>query len=136
MEHSQITGLIESCLQGESEAFSPIIRHYQSRIYRLCHHFLATSQDVEDAVSDIFIKAYRSLDQYNYRYNFITWISRIAINHCLEKLRRFKLEHQYFKKVSQEEIELKEEKSPDAQYIKDRGKKMLREKINHLEKKP
>ena len=132
MESSQITGLIESCLQGESEAFSPIIRQFQSRIYYLCRHFLATSQDAEDAVTDIFIKAYLSLNQYNSHYNFITWISRIAINHCLEKLRRFKLEHQYLKRISREEIELVEEKSPDAHYIRQTQSHLIKTAVKDL----
>jgi RNA polymerase sigma-70 factor (ECF subfamily) len=132
MEHHKILQLIQSCRQGVSESFSPIIRQYQARIYRLCNQFLATPQDVEDAVSDVFIKVFRSLNQYSSRYSFSSWISRIAINHCLEKLRRIKLEQGYFKRSLQQEDDLVDTSSPAEHYLKESQSQMIQAAVKTL----
>lgn len=115
-----------------TESFSPIIRQYQARIYRLCNQFLSTSQDVEDAVSDVFVKAFRSLKQYSSHYSFNSWISRIAINHCLEKLRRLKLEQGYFKHAAQQENNLVDHVSPAENYIRENQSKLVQSGIKNL----
>jgi RNA polymerase sigma-70 factor (ECF subfamily) len=64
------------------------MKQCNQRIYRLALCITRNHQDAEDARQETFLKAYRHLDQFEGRSRFTTWISRIAINEGLMKLRR------------------------------------------------
>ncbi|BBI30932.1 DNA-directed RNA polymerase sigma-70 factor [Cohnella abietis] len=51
---------------------------------------LGNRQDAEDAVQDIFIKAFESIMQYKHTVNFSSWLYKIAYRHCLNLLRKRK----------------------------------------------
>ncbi|HUN22099.1 MAG TPA: sigma-70 family RNA polymerase sigma factor [Anaerolineales bacterium] len=62
-------------------------RHY-NMIWRVCFRFLRQAEDAQDLAQDVFYKAYRSLNQFEGRSSFKTWLYRIAINTCNNELRR------------------------------------------------
>lgn len=76
---------------GNSDALVPVIRSYQQQLYVYCCRMLGNEQDAEDAVQDIFIKAYRSITSYRPSVSFNAWLYKIAYNHCLNLLRRHRL---------------------------------------------
>jgi RNA polymerase sigma-70 factor (ECF subfamily) len=51
-------------------------------IYYLCLRLLGEPQKAEDATHDVFLKAWRHLDQFQGRSTWRTWLYRVAINHC------------------------------------------------------
>lgn len=108
MKNEEIIFAVKQCLNGRTNAFSPIVRHFQKRIYLLCLHFLETPQDAEDAAADVFIKSYNALHTFNPLYNFSTWIFKIAANHSLEILRKQKRERNYLDSLTQ---------SPDVSHL-------------------
>lgn len=77
---------------GSIEQFECVIDEYQDKIYRYCYHMLGQHYDAEDAVQEVFIKAYQNMAA-NYKENgsFSAWVYKIAHNHCLNVLRRKKL---------------------------------------------
>jgi RNA polymerase sigma-70 factor (ECF subfamily) len=95
MHNKDILKLIGQCLDNNKESFAPVVRHFQEKIYRLCFQYLGTLQDAEDAAAEVFIKAFRSLSSYDFKYAFSTWLYRIAVNHSVSLLRRRKLERDY-----------------------------------------
>lgn len=102
MNDYDIKKWVNQCLQGNKDAFGPIVRWFQTRICNLCKHYLGTTQDAEDASADVFIKAYRSLSTFNPHYAFSTWLYRIAVNHCLSTLRRRKLETKFLEHATED----------------------------------
>ena len=79
--------LIEKARQGDSSAFETLVRRYQDKVYNICRYMLAPG-DAEDAAQDSFIKAYRNLDRFTPSPGFSAWITRIAINTCLDYKRK------------------------------------------------
>lgn len=71
---------INNILRGNTEAYSEIVHRYQQYIYHLSLSFLGNRNDAEDAVQEIFLKTYRSLNTFSISRRFKPWIYSIAIN--------------------------------------------------------
>ena len=81
------TALVRSFLAGEREAFDKLVVRYRNRVFNICYRFLGDYQDAEDTAQDIFLKVYRSLKQFKFRSSFYTWLYRIAVNTCKNRLK-------------------------------------------------
>lgn len=75
--------LIEQALLGDAHAFSTLYERYHSQIYSFCSRLLRGKHDVEDAVQQVFLEAWRSLGRFEGRSLFSTWLTKIAIHTCL-----------------------------------------------------
>ena len=62
--------------------FADLYEEHSRSIYYLTLRFLADPQKAEDATHDVFLKAFRRLDQFRGEASVRTWLYRIAINHC------------------------------------------------------
>jgi RNA polymerase sigma-70 factor (ECF subfamily) len=72
---------------GDREAFGELVERHQRRVWRVCRQYLG-SADAGAAAQDALVKAYLSLRSFDGRSAFTTWVTRIAINTCLDELRR------------------------------------------------
>ncbi len=75
-------------LQGDVEAFAFLVERYEAKLLRYARKFLSVSEDREDLVQDVFIKAYENLQSFNPSLRFSPWIYRIAHNVFVNELRR------------------------------------------------
>ncbi|HEX4965942.1 MAG TPA: RNA polymerase sigma factor [Thermoanaerobaculia bacterium] len=76
---------------GDADAFSSLVEAHQERLLRLCERLLGDAEEARDAAQDVFLKAYRKAAEVRPQGQVYTWLYRIAVNHCLNKLRRRKL---------------------------------------------
>ena len=65
-----------------SDEFAGIYREHSRPIYYLTLRFLGSPAQAEDAMHDVFLKAYRKMAQFRGKSAVRTWLYRIAINHC------------------------------------------------------
>jgi RNA polymerase sigma-70 factor (ECF subfamily) len=72
---------------GSHSAFEKIVLKYQDRVYNLCYRFLGDKQEAEDAAQEIFIKVYRALKGFKLESSFYTWLYRIVINTCKNRVK-------------------------------------------------
>lgn len=79
--------LVDACLAGRHEAFDVIVRRHQRQIYQLCYRFLGTHEDASDLAQDVFIRAYRGLGGFKGDSAFSTWLYRVGVNACLNKIK-------------------------------------------------
>ncbi len=82
--------LIESTLKGDEWAFAELVRRYQAAVWGTVYRILGNSSENEDAVQEIFLRAFTALRKFDLKYPFGPWILRIATNHCIDQLRRKK----------------------------------------------
>lgn len=75
--------LVDDALAGSALAFSELVERYQERLLRFLLTRASNRADAEDAVQDTFISAYRYLHSYNPKWQFSTWIYRIAIRNMV-----------------------------------------------------
>ena len=82
------SALIASTLKGDESAFAELVRRYQAAVWGTVHRVLGNSSENEDAVQEVFLRAYAALHKFDLRLPFGPWILRIATNHCIDELRR------------------------------------------------
>jgi RNA polymerase sigma-70 factor (ECF subfamily) len=73
---------------GDADAFAPLVERHQARLLRLCERMLGDPEAARDAVQEVFLKAFAKAGSYRPRGQVFTWLYRIAVNHCLNRLRR------------------------------------------------
>ncbi len=91
-------GLVERYFEGDTAAFDEIMIRYERPIYRVCYRFVENRDDALDLAQDVFVKVFEHLPTFRRESSFKTWLYRIAINHCLN----------YVKKHSQQFVEVTE----------------------------
>jgi RNA polymerase sigma-70 factor (ECF subfamily) len=81
--------LVDLAQRGDREAFGELVGRHQRRVWLVCRQYLGPDE-ADAAAQDSFLKAYRRLASFDGRAAFTTWLTRIAINTCLDLLRRAK----------------------------------------------
>jgi len=76
---------------GDAEAFGALVDQHQARLFRLCERLLGDVEEARDAVQEVFLKAFRKAAAFRPQGQVYTWLYRIAVNHCLNRLRRRRL---------------------------------------------
>ena len=79
---------IERARRGDHGAFKILVERYQARVFRLALRVLRNEEAARDAVQEGFLKVYRSLDRFEGRSSFYTWLYRLVLNLCLDMKRR------------------------------------------------
>jgi RNA polymerase sigma-70 factor, ECF subfamily len=79
--------LIRQSIQGNMTAFRDLVERNQSFVYTLAFRSLQHRQETEDIVQETFIKVWLNLRQFDYRCKFTTWVYRIVVNLCLDKIK-------------------------------------------------
>jgi len=82
--------LIENTLKGDQGSFAELVRRYQAAVWGTAHRILGNSSENEDAVQEVFLRAFTALNKFDLKYPFGPWILRIATNYCIDQLRRKK----------------------------------------------
>jgi len=80
--------LLERVAAGDEEAFARLMRQHQDRVLAVCQRMLGNRAQAEDATQEVFLKAYRQAGKLKIRGQLYTWLYRVAVNHCLNRLRR------------------------------------------------
>ena len=80
--------LIERYFAGDTSAFDEIMIRYERQIYRVCYRFVEHREDAMDLAQDVFVKAFEHLPTFRRESTLKTWLYRIAINHCLNHVKK------------------------------------------------
>jgi RNA polymerase sigma-70 factor (ECF subfamily) len=79
--------LVRAAKEGDIAAFEQLITRHTAMIFRIAMHILASREDAEDITQDAFLRAFQNLSTFEERSRFSTWLTRIAVNSALMKLR-------------------------------------------------
>jgi len=82
--------LIRSILAGDKDAYGPLVERHSQSVFRVAFRITEDEADAEEVVQETFLRGYRSLENFNARSNFRTWIYRIAMNCAVDVLNRRK----------------------------------------------
>ncbi len=91
--HNEETKYIEQAVKGDNKAFEYLVKKYEQRIYDLAFKILNNSDEASDVLQETFLQAYRALLKFRSQSSFSTWLYRIAMNNCLMKIRKQKLQN-------------------------------------------
>jgi RNA polymerase sigma-70 factor (ECF subfamily) len=79
--------IVARVLAGETALFELIMRRYNQRIYRTVRGIVRDESDAEDVMQQAYVNAFASLRQFAGRASLATWLTRIAINEALARVR-------------------------------------------------
>lgn len=75
---------------GDRKAFESIISCHEQKIYALCFKFMGNEHDACDAFQDVMLKIFLNIAKFKENSAFSTWVYRIAVNTCLDIIRKRK----------------------------------------------
>ena len=95
-DEAPLPDVLERAQRGDGEAFGEIYRRFSRRIFGLCFHVLGAREDAEDATGEVFLRVRAALARYDASVPLGAWLTRIAVNHCVDRLRQRRREVRLF----------------------------------------
>lgn len=84
--------LVEAFRDGRPEAFDVIVERHRRNVYQLCYRFVSNHEDAADLAQDVFVRAFKGLRNFKGDSSLGTWLYRVGVNACLNRLAMRKLE--------------------------------------------
>lgn len=78
---------------GDQDAFAEIVYLFQDPVFNFCYRMLGESGEAEDATQETFLRVHKNLHRYDTARSFKTWILSIASNHCIDRLRKRRMQY-------------------------------------------
>lgn len=78
--------LVAAFLAGRREAFDVIVERHRRQVYQLCYRFVGNHEDAADLAQDVFVRAFKGLRQFKGQSSLGTWLYRVGVNACLNRL--------------------------------------------------
>ncbi len=79
--------VVADVLKGQTALFEVLMRRYNERVYRVVRAILRNDEEAEDVMQQAYVNAYAHLRQFSGAARFSTWLTRIAINEALSRVR-------------------------------------------------
>ncbi|MGE5245463.1 MAG: RNA polymerase sigma factor [Betaproteobacteria bacterium] len=78
--------LVAASLAGQAGAFDLIVERHRRNVYQLCYRFVSNHEDASDLSQEVFLRAYRGLKSFKGQASLATWLYRIGVNVCLNRV--------------------------------------------------
>ena len=80
--------------EGDQVAWEAIVRQYRRKVFNVAYKFVGKHDEAEDLTQDIFLKIFKSLDTFDRRANFQTWLISVSRNLCIDHYRSVRKERE------------------------------------------
>ena len=101
---ARVDRYIERAKEGDEEAFSELVRLYETRVYRFLLRMTRSNEDALDLSQETFLRVYRSLSLFRGQSSFSTWIFSIAHHLCVDHARKLARKNRFtFHSVDEED---------------------------------
>jgi len=124
--------LIDAAIQGDEPGFRILVQRYQPIVLKTVRGMLGDAMDVDDVVQETFVRLYAALPKFRRDAALKTFITRIAINRCLDSLRRRKRRFFVPWDANREENHPRASDSSDSRVIRNEQWRDLRAAIDKL----
>lgn len=82
--------VVAQVLRGQTALFEVLMRRHNERVYRAARAIVRDDREAEDVMQQAYVNAYAHLRQFNGHARFSTWLTRIAVNEALARVRRLR----------------------------------------------
>ncbi|GAA1098581.1 MAG: RNA polymerase sigma factor SigM [Nocardiopsis sp. BM-2018] len=83
--------LLSRHAQGDEQAFAVLVRRHRERLWAVAIRMMGEPEEASDALQDAFLSAFRAADRFRGDAQVTTWLHRIVVNACHDRLRRRKV---------------------------------------------
>jgi RNA polymerase sigma-70 factor (ECF subfamily) len=73
---------------GDQAAFATLVQRYSGAVFNQAYRMLNDAHEAEDAVQEVFLRAFRRLASFDPERRLVTWLLAIGSNYCIDRLRR------------------------------------------------
>jgi len=80
--------LIRKAREGDAEAFLTLVRKYDRQIMSVVYRMSGDGYDREDLYQEVFLHCFKAIKGYRFRASFRTWLYRVALNRCIDYMRK------------------------------------------------
>lgn len=80
--------LVANAKKGDNKAFESLLKKYRKSVYYMLLKMVKNADDAEDLTQEAFAKAFNSIEKFDSKYAFSTWLFRIATNNCIDFIRK------------------------------------------------
>lgn len=84
---------ITAFLAGDTSSFDRLVLRHKDKVFSLCFRLMGDYQEADDCAQETFVKVFRSLKNFRFESSFTTWLYRIAMNACKNRLTSPALRH-------------------------------------------
>ncbi len=136
--------LIKKIKKGQINLFAEIVNKYKKVVYNHAYSFLRTKEDAEDATQEIFVNIYNNIKKFKGESKLGTWIYRITVNLCKNKLKQIKRlkgkiveenpewDEEKEENILEETLKDKDEKKPDNLFVSNEIKNIVFKRMEEL----
>jgi RNA polymerase sigma-70 factor (ECF subfamily) len=89
-----IDAVIQRCLAGDQIAWEQIVRQHWRKVFNIAYKFTGKHDEAEDLTQDVFLKIFKSLNTFDRRANFQTWLVSVSRNLCIDHYRSVRKERE------------------------------------------
>src|SRR5437870_6998678 len=93
-EPQSIDQIIQRCLVGDQVAWERIVRLHWRKVFNIAYKFVGRHDEAEDLTQDVFLKIFKSLNTFDRRANFQTWLISVSRNLCIDHYRSVRKERE------------------------------------------
>ena len=130
---------VQQAISGDQKAYTVLLERYRNSIYHMMFKMVNNREDADDLTLEAFGKAFSKLPSYAPRYAFSTWLFKIAINNCIDHIRKKRLhllsiddpiephsDHDYSSNIRSGNLD------PEERFIRDQRVKLMRTVLGKL----
>lgn len=135
MSHDAPDGTYARRVQnGDRSAFQILVERYEGMVFDLAHQYADSSEAAEDLAQDVFLNAYRRLDDLQDPDRFASWLYGIALNRGRDYAKNVRRETYPFSRSEQDEAVIRDNgtASQDDQLVADEMGDQLWEALDEL----
>ena len=92
ISEEELLARIRDAGEGDLRPFEELVRRYQAKVATNCRYLSGSPDDAEDLAQEVFMKVYFGLAGFEGRSSFNTWVTRIKSNHCINFVKKKRLE--------------------------------------------
>jgi len=130
---------VKKAIAGNQKAYAVLMDRYRNSIYHMMFKMVKNRDDSDDLTLEAFGKAFAKLPSYEPRYAFSTWLFKIAINNCIDHIRKKRLkmlsiddpiepggEHNFSSNIAASTLD------PEQNFIRSQRLELMRSVMNKL----
>ena len=114
----QEASLIRACKEGDQTAFNLLVWRWEKPLFNFTYKYVGDAHLAQDLVQETFVRVLRSIQGYEHRGAFSTWLYRIAVNLCKDHFRRKRIPmvslHDYYTTPSGDRVYVQDRVADEA----------------------
>jgi len=85
--------LLKRLLDRDERAFRELVEAHRDRVFNITYRMLGDRAEAEDVAQEVFITVFKSIDSFRQESKFSTWLYRVAVNHCKNRIKYLARRH-------------------------------------------